>query len=77
LKRLLSAFIFLGLTKKKKIKKKKKNKKREINNRNKETCNKGNLIMESRGHRVKSKKESTIKELLKINNFILGKLLKA
>jgi hypothetical protein len=42
-----------------------KNKKREINNRNKETCNKGNLIMESRGHRVKRKKESTIKELLK------------
>jgi hypothetical protein len=33
--------------------------------------------MESRGHRVKSKKESTIKELLKISNFILGKLLKA
>jgi hypothetical protein len=46
-------------------------------NRNKETCIKGNLIIESRGHRVKSKKESTVKELLKINNFILGKLLKA
>jgi hypothetical protein len=46
-------------------------------NRNKETCNKGNLIMESRGHRVKRKKESTVKELLKISNFILGKLLKA
>jgi hypothetical protein len=38
-----------------------KNKKREINNRNKETCNKGNLIMESRGHRVKSKKESQLR----------------
>jgi len=33
--------------------------------------------MEIRGHRVKRKKESTVKELLKINNFILGKLLKA
>jgi hypothetical protein len=33
--------------------------------------------MESRGHRVKSKKESVVKELLKISNFILGKLLKA
>jgi hypothetical protein len=33
--------------------------------------------MESRGHRVKRKKESAVKELLKINNFILGKLLKA
>jgi hypothetical protein len=33
--------------------------------------------MESRGHRVKRKKESAIKELLKINNLILGKLLKA
>ena len=33
--------------------------------------------MESRGHRVKIKKESAIKELLKINNFILGNLLKA
>jgi hypothetical protein len=39
-------------------------------NRNKETCIKGNLIIESRGHRVKRKKESTVKELLKINNFI-------
>jgi hypothetical protein len=56
---------------------KNKNNKREINNRNKETSNKGNLIMESRGHRVKSKKESAFKELLKINNFILGKVLKA
>ena len=36
-----------------------------INNRNKETCNKGNIIKESRGHRVKSKKESTIKDFLK------------
>ena len=61
----------------KRKKNKDKNKKREINNRNKETCNKGNLIMESRGHRVTRKKESTIKELLKINDFILGKLLKA
>ena len=33
--------------------------------------------MESKGHRVKSKKELAVKELLKINNFILGKLLKA
>jgi hypothetical protein len=33
--------------------------------------------MESRGHRVKRKNESTVKELLKINNFILGKLSKA
>jgi hypothetical protein len=66
MKRLISAFIFLGFREKK-----------GTNNRNKETCNKGNLIKESRGHRVKSKKESTIKELLKINNFILGKLLKA
>jgi hypothetical protein len=42
-----------------------KKKKKGINNRNKETCNKGNIIKESRGHRVKSKKESTIKDLLK------------
>jgi hypothetical protein len=55
MKRLISAFIFLGFREKGKE-----------NNRNKETCNKGNLIKESRGHRVKSKKESTIKELLKI-----------
>jgi hypothetical protein len=47
MKRLISAFIFLGFRKKKR---------KGINNRNKETCNKGNLIMESRGHRVKSKK---------------------
>ena len=33
--------------------------------------------MESRGHRVKQKKELEIKELLKISNLILGKLLKA
>ena len=39
--------------------------------------NKGNLILESRGHRVKSKKESTFKELLNFRNFILGKWLKA
>jgi hypothetical protein len=70
MKRLISAFIFLGFKKKKK-------KGKGTINRNKETCNKGNLIMESRGHRVKSKKESAVKELLKINNFILGKLLKA
>jgi hypothetical protein len=59
--------------------KKNNNNKREEGkkNRNKETCNKGNLIMESRRHRVKSEKESTFKELLKIRNFILGKLLKA
>ena len=38
-----------------------------------ETRNKGNLILESRGHRVKSKKESAFKELLKFRNFILGK----
>jgi hypothetical protein len=42
-------------------------------NGNKETRNKGNLILESRGHRVKSKKESTFKELLNFRNFILGK----
>jgi hypothetical protein len=42
-------------------------------NGNKETRNKGNLILESRGHRVKSKKESTFKELLNFKNFILGK----
>jgi hypothetical protein len=42
-------------------------------NGNKETRNKGNLILESRGHRVKSKKESAFKELLKFRNFILGK----
>jgi hypothetical protein len=53
MKRLISAFIFWF------------KKKRGINNRNKETCNKGNIIKESRGHRVKSKKESTIKDLLK------------
>jgi hypothetical protein len=70
MKRLISAFISLGL-------KKKKGGGEGTINRNKETCIKGNLIMESRGHRVKSKKESTIKELLKINDFILGKLLKA
>jgi hypothetical protein len=46
-------------------------------NRNKETCIKGNLIMESRRHRLKREKESTFRELLKIRNFILGKLLKA
>jgi len=34
---------------------------------------KGNLIMESRRHRVKRKKESAFKELLKFRNFILGK----
>ena len=33
--------------------------------------------MESRGHRVKNKKKSAVKELQNINNFILGKLLKA
>jgi hypothetical protein len=33
--------------------------------------------MESRRHRVKNEKESSFKELLKIRNFILGKLLKA
>jgi hypothetical protein len=67
LKRLISAFIILGLTKKNnnnnnnnKIKKKKK-KERNKKNRNEETCNKGNLIMESRRHRVKSKKESTFR----------------
>jgi hypothetical protein len=54
-----------------------KNKKREINNRNKETCNKGNLIMESRGHRVKSKKESAIKELLKIRQLHFRKVIKS
>jgi hypothetical protein len=42
-------------------------------NGNKETRNKGNLNLESRGHRVKRKKESTFKELLKFRNFILGK----
>jgi reverse gyrase len=42
-------------------------------NGNKETRNKGNLILESRGHRVKSKKESVFKELLNFRNFILGK----
>jgi hypothetical protein len=42
-------------------------------NGNKETRNKGNLILESRGHRVKSKKESAFKELLKFRNFFLGK----
>jgi hypothetical protein len=68
MKRLISAFILLGF--------RKKGGKGTIN-RNKETCIKGNLIMESRGHRVKSEKESTFKELLKIRNFILGKLLKA
>jgi hypothetical protein len=57
MKGLISAFIFLVLKKKKKRK--------GINNRNRETCNKGNIIKESRGHRVKSKKESTIKDLLK------------
>jgi hypothetical protein len=46
-------------------------------NGNKETRIKGNLILESRGHRVKSKKESTFKELLNFRNFILGKRLKA
>jgi hypothetical protein len=51
----------LGLTKKKN-KKKNNNKKRGIKkNRNEETCNKGNLIMESRRHRVKSEKESTFR----------------
>ena len=40
-------------------------KKKGKNNRNKETCNKGNLIKESRGHRVKRKQESTIKDFLK------------
>ena len=52
---------------------KNKNNKRELNNIIKETRNKGNLIMESRGHRVKSKKESAFKELLNFRNFILGK----
>jgi hypothetical protein len=42
-------------------------------NGDKETRNKGNLILESRGHRVKRKKESAFKELLKFRNFILGK----
>jgi hypothetical protein len=56
MKRLISAFIFWF---------KKKKKKKGINNRNRETCNKGNIIKESRGHRVKRKKESTIKDLLK------------
>jgi hypothetical protein len=69
MKRLISAFILLGFRKKKKRK--------GTINRNKETWIKGNLIIESRGHRVKRKKESAVKELLKINNFILGKLLKA
>jgi hypothetical protein len=41
MKRLISAFIFLGFKKKKK--------KREINNRNKETSNKGNILEESGG----------------------------
>jgi hypothetical protein len=58
MKRLISAFIFW-------FKRKKKKRGKGINNRNKETCNKGNIIKESRGHRVKSKKESTIKDLLK------------
>jgi hypothetical protein len=71
MKRFIRAFIFLGL------KEKKKGGGEGINNRNRGTCNKGNIIKESRGHRVKSKRESTVKELLKINNFILGKLLKA
>ena len=68
MKRLISAFIFLGF--------KKKGGKGTIN-RNKETCIKGNLILESRRHRVKNEKESTFKELLKIRKFILVKLLKA
>jgi hypothetical protein len=38
-----------------------KNNKRELNNRIKETRNKGNLILESRGHRLKSKKESAFR----------------
>jgi hypothetical protein len=63
LKRLLSAFIILGLTKKININNNNNNnnKKREIKNRNEETCNKGNLIMESRRHRVKREKESTLR----------------
>ena len=60
MKRLKTAFFF-GF--------KNKNNKRELNNRIKETRNKGNLILESRGHKVKSKKESTIKELLKWTKF--------
>ncbi len=68
MKRLISAFILLGF--------RKKGGKGTIN-RNKETCIKGNLILESRRHRVKSERESTFKELLKIKNFILGNLLKA
>jgi hypothetical protein len=67
----------LGFKKKKKKKNKKKKRRKGTINRNKETCIKGNLILESRRHRVKSEKESTFKELLKIRNFILGKLLKA
>jgi hypothetical protein len=67
----------LGLPKKNKNKKKRekkiKIKERNKRIRNEETCNKGNLIMESRRHRVKRKKESTFKELLKFRNFILGK----
>ena len=43
-----------------------KNKAREKKKyRNEETCIKGNIIIESRGHRVKRKKESTIKDFLK------------
>jgi hypothetical protein len=57
MKRLIKRIYLFGFKKKKK--------KKGINNRNRETCNKGNIIKESRGHRVKSKKESTIKELLK------------
>ena len=41
-----------------------------------ETRNKGNLILESRGHRVKRKKESAFKELLNLRNSILEKWLK-
>jgi hypothetical protein len=64
MKRFIRAFIFLGF----KRKKGGRNKKIEI----------GKLVIkESRGHRVKRKKESAIKELLKISNFILGKLLKS
>jgi hypothetical protein len=57
MKRLISAFIFCF----------KKKGGEGINNINREISNKGNVVKESRGHRVKSKKESTIKELSKMN----------
>ena len=36
-------------------------KERNKKNRNEETCNKGNLKLESRRHRVKSEKESSFR----------------